>query len=152
MRAFESIGLIFFCNRMHHEHFWGRQFASLFLIYVRKYRKYTIDRWTVVYTVCASAVIDFAIKTVVRFLEKLVNCQTTRWEPLGWSRLGSNQKQCCGFDFTKWHDIYIPEECADEWRQNTLILSHCFMNGVIMFGIMFKAATALESSPQSFDV
>ena len=30
----------------------------MFPIYVRKYRKYTIDRWIVVYTVCASAVIS----------------------------------------------------------------------------------------------
>ena len=32
--------------------FWGSQCAFVFPIYVRKYRKYTIDRWTV----CASAV------------------------------------------------------------------------------------------------
>ena len=38
--------------------FWGRQCAFMFPIYVRKYRKYTIDRWIVVYTVCASAVIS----------------------------------------------------------------------------------------------
>ena len=38
--------------------FWGRQCAFVFPIYVRKYRKYTIDRWIVVYTVCASAVIS----------------------------------------------------------------------------------------------
>ena len=43
---------------MHHEYFWGRQCAFVFPIYVRKYRKYTIDRWIVVYTVCASAVIS----------------------------------------------------------------------------------------------
>ena len=38
--------------------FWGRQYAFLFPIYVRKYRKYTIDRWIVVYTACAPAVIS----------------------------------------------------------------------------------------------
>ena len=38
--------------------FWGRQCAFVFPIYVRKYRKYTTDRWIVVYTVCASAVIS----------------------------------------------------------------------------------------------
>ena len=43
---------------MHHEYFWGRQCAFVFPIYVRKYRKYTIDRWIVVHTVCASAVIS----------------------------------------------------------------------------------------------
>ena len=37
--------------------FLGRQCAFVFPIYVRKYRKQTIDRWIVVYTVCASAVI-----------------------------------------------------------------------------------------------
>ena len=38
--------------------FGGRQRAFMFHIYVRKYRKYTIDRRIVVYTVCASAVIS----------------------------------------------------------------------------------------------
>ena len=38
--------------------FLGRQCAFVSLLYVRKYRKYTIDRWIVVYTVCASAVIS----------------------------------------------------------------------------------------------
>ena len=35
--------------------FWGREFVFVFPIYVQKY---TIDRWIVVYTVCASAVIS----------------------------------------------------------------------------------------------
>ena len=38
--------------------FWSRQCGFVFPIYVRKYRKYTIDRWIVVHTVCASAVIS----------------------------------------------------------------------------------------------
>ena len=38
--------------------FWGRQLLSCVPIYVRKYRKYTIDRWIGVYTVCASGVIS----------------------------------------------------------------------------------------------
>ena len=38
--------------------FWGCQCAFVFPIYVRKYRKYTIDRWIVVYTLCASALIS----------------------------------------------------------------------------------------------
>ena len=49
----------------------------------------------------------------------------------------------------KWHDIYTPEECMDEWRQNNAdlkLLENCVMNGFIMFGIM---ATGLENSPQS---
>ena len=32
--------------------------------------------------------------------------------------MGSNQKQRCGSGSAKWHDIYTPEDCADEWRQN----------------------------------
>ena len=54
------IGLIFFCTGMQHEYFWGRQCAFAFPIYVRKCRKYAIDRWMVVYTVCA-----FAVRSVV---------------------------------------------------------------------------------------
>ena len=38
--------------------FWDRQCAFMFPIYIRKYRKYTIDWWIVMYTVCASAVIS----------------------------------------------------------------------------------------------
>ena len=38
--------------------FLGRQCASVFPIYVRKYWKYKIDSWIVVYTVCAFAVIS----------------------------------------------------------------------------------------------
>ena len=68
----------------------------------------------------------------------------------------SNQKQRCGSEFTKWHDdIYTPEECADEWRQNNAdlkLLKNWVMNGFIMFGIMFMTATGLKNSPQSFDV
>ena len=47
----------------------------MFPIYVRKYRKYTIDQWLVVYTVCASAVIsplrqwlDSYVKTRLKML------------------------------------------------------------------------------------
>ena len=32
--------------------------------------------------------------------------------------MGSNQKQRCGSEFTKWHNIYTPEESANESRQN----------------------------------
>ena len=62
--------------------------------------------------------------------------------------MGSNQKQRCGSKFAKWHDIYRPEKCADEWRQNNADIKYCVMNGFIMF----MTATALENSPQSFDV
>ena len=42
--------------------------------------------------------------------------------------------------FAKWHDIYTPEECAEQWRQSNAdlkLLENCVMNGFIMFGIMF---------------
>ena len=65
------------------------------------------------------------------------------------------KKQRRGSEFAKWHDIYTPEECAEEWGQNNAdlkLLENCVMNGFIMLGIMFMMATGLESSPQSFDV
>ena len=68
--------------------------------------------------------------------------------------MGSNQKQSFGSEFAKLHDIYTPEECADEWRQNNAdlkLLENCVMNGFIVFGILFMTATGLENSPQSFD-
>ena len=53
---------------------------------------------------------------------KLLNCQMMQWVPRGWVPLASSRweqpKQHCGSEFAKWHDIYTPEECADEWRQN----------------------------------
>ena len=69
--------------------------------------------------------------------------------------MGSNQKQRCGSEFAKWHDIYAREKCADEWRQNNTdlkLLEKCVMNGFIMFSIMFMTANGLENSPQSVDV
>ena len=67
----------------------------------------------------------------------------------------SNQKQGALWLWAKWHDIYTPQECAEEWKQNNSdlkLLENCVMNGFIMFGIMFMTATRLENSPQSFDV
>ena len=81
----------------------------------------------------------------IRPIQKLHSCQTTT----------RNQKQLCGSEFAKWHDIYTPEECADEWRQNNAdlkLLENFIMNGFIIFGIRFMTATGLENSPQSFDV
>ena len=83
----------------------------------------------------------------MRPIQMLLNCQaTTRGGccsiyPDG---MGSNQKQRCGSEFAKWHDIYTPEECVDEWRQNNAdlkLLGNCDMNGFIMFDIMFMTAT-----------
>ena len=69
--------------------------------------------------------------------------------------MGSNQKQRCGSEFAKWHDIYTQEECADEWKQHNAdlkLLKNLVMDGFKMFGFMFMTATGLENSPQSFDV
>ena len=66
----------------------------------------------------------------IRPIQKLLNCQTTMRGPF--IPMGSNQKQRCGSEFVKWHDIYKPEECADEWRQNNAdlkLLENCVMNG-----------------------
>ena len=58
-----QIILIFFCTGMHHGYFLRSSMCFRVPIYVRKYRKYTIDRWKVV---CFRG--DFAIKTMVGFL------------------------------------------------------------------------------------
>ena len=51
-------------------------------------------------------------------IQKLLNRQTTRWVPLDSSRRRTTKNRRCGSEFAKWNDIYIPEECEDEWRQN----------------------------------
>ena len=48
------------------------------------------------------------------WIEKLLNCQTdvvgaTQLIPMG---------SAVALEFAKWHEIYTPEECANEWRQN----------------------------------
>ena len=160
--------------------------------------KNTIDRWTMVDTVCASAVISplrlqlekcvtrWSILFHMQYFQLLtsfviflyielalvcwrnrqcslfwdyipdsdffcINCQTTWWVSLDWSPWGAAKKRCSS-ELVKWHNIYTPEECADEWRQKKLIESYCVMNVFIIFGIMFVTASALENSPQSFDV
>ena len=57
LQFFEIVGLIFFCIRMHYVYFLSHEWASMILIFDRNYRKYTINRWRVLYAVCASAVI-----------------------------------------------------------------------------------------------
>ena len=52
------VSLISFCTGIHHEYFCRSAMCFRIPIYVRKYRKCTIDRRIVVYTVCASAVIS----------------------------------------------------------------------------------------------
>ena len=84
------------------------------------------------------------------------SCQTTtRGRCCSIHPDGEQPKQRCGSEFAKWHDIYTPEECADEWRQNNAdlkLLENCVTKCFIMFGIMFMTATGPENSPQSFDV
>ena len=62
--------------------------------------------------------------------------------------------QRCNSEFAKWHDIYMPEECADEWMQNNAYFKWLgVMNGfIIRHHYSFKTATRLDNSPQSFDV
>ena len=55
--------------------------------------------------------------SAIRLIEMLP-CQMSRWVPLGWSRWGATKHQHRNFEYAKWHDIYTPEECADEWMQN----------------------------------
>ena len=58
MQGFEIVVLIFFCTRMQYEYFLRYECASMFLIFVRKYRKYTNNRGRMLYIVCASALIS----------------------------------------------------------------------------------------------
>ena len=41
--------------------------------------------------------------------------------------MGSNQTRRCNSEFAKWHEIYTPEECADEWMQNNTDLKWLFI-------------------------
>ena len=45
MQGFEIVGLIF-STRMHYEYFWGLEYVSVFLSFVRKYRKFEL-RWKI---------------------------------------------------------------------------------------------------------
>ena len=54
----------------------------------------------------------------IRWIEKLLNCQTPWWVLLGCSQWGATPKQHCGSEFVLRHAIYTLEECVDEWRQN----------------------------------
>ena len=66
MQGFEIADLIFFCILMHYDYF--KVLNVLPCFFVRKYRKYTINRWRMVCAVCASAVI-WKIKTVDEFMQ-----------------------------------------------------------------------------------
>ena len=154
--------------------FWGRQCAFVF-IYVRKYRKYTIDRWIVVHTVCASAV----IQPLRQWLDSYTKTRLKIWHTfkhfihmqyfllptnlvivfVHWVSTGVlyEPRQCSLF----WD--YIPEsklcrgvrgrmKAKQRWFKVTRELCHSRMNGFIIFGIMFMTAPGLENSPQSFGV
>ena len=89
--------------------------------------------------------------------------------------MGSIETQRCNSEFAKWHDVYTPEECADElmqknadftclyvytpeecadeWMRKTLsLLNDYVMNGFIMSGTVFITDTPLDNSTQSFGV
>ena len=51
-------------------------------------------------------------------IEKLPNCQNSRWVPPGWSRWGATKHKNCDSRYAKWHDIYTPERCTHKWMQN----------------------------------
>ena len=103
-------------------------------------------------SICATRPVHIPTNTEVAQLPN----NDARWVLLqAFIPMGSNQKQRSGSVVAKWHDIYTPEECADELRQNNAdlkLLENCVMNGLIIFGIMFMTATGLENSPHSFDV
>ena len=67
MQSFEIVDLIFFCTTLPYEYL-DPDYDSVFLILVRKYRTYTINRWRVVCSVGPRC--DFTIKTVVVFVRK----------------------------------------------------------------------------------
>ena len=78
MQGFKIVGSIFVleCSMS----ILGHHCASVFLIFVRKYRKYTINRWGVVYAVCASTVI-LHLKQYLGPRNKLAwkLCHTLHW-------------------------------------------------------------------------
>ena len=75
------------------------------------------------------------------------SCSTVKqWRAVGAAPF---QKQRRGSELVKWHEIYTPEECADEWRQNNVdlkLLENCVMNGFIMCGIMFMTDWRIRHS------
>ena len=71
----QIIGLIFVCTDMHREDFLRSSMCFRVPHLCSKYRKYTIDRWIVVYTVCASAVIS----PLRQWLDSYVKTRLKMW-------------------------------------------------------------------------
>ena len=154
---------------------WGRQCAFVFPIYVRKYRKYTIDRWIVVYTVCASVVIsplrqwlDSYAKTCLKMWHTFKHfihmqyfcCRLTLLSSL-YIELAlvcctnPDNVNCFGTIFPNLNFVFasICAACpvhiqSDQYRSCSTVNNVT----IIVFGIMFMTATGLENSPQSFGV
>ena len=92
--------------------FLGRQCAFVFPIYVRKYQKYTIDRWIVVYTVCASAVIS----PLRQWLDSYAKTRLKMWHTF--KHFIHMQYFCCRLIFVHWVTtgvLYEPRQCSLFW-------------------------------------
>ena len=126
--------------------FLGRQCAFVFPIYVRKYRKQTIDRWIVVYTVCASAVISPLRQWLDSYAKTRLKMSHTFKHLFKWYTF------CCRLILLSL-SLYIELALVCCMNNADLkLLENCVMNGFIIFGIMCMTATGLENSPQSFGV
>ena len=68
MRASEILGLIFFCTRIHHEHFLWTSICFRAPHFCSKIHVYHWSMDSGVHSVCSRG--DFAIKTVIGFLRK----------------------------------------------------------------------------------
>ena len=80
-QGFEIVDLILFCTTMPYEYFKVVNVLPCFPFLFQKYRKYTINRWRVVYAMCAAAVIS-PLSILVGFLRWLVWKCVTRWSVL----------------------------------------------------------------------
>ena len=87
----------------------------------------------------------------IRPIQKLPNCQTPTHGGY------CNQKQCCGSEFAKWHDIYKPEGARTNEGKTTTIWSYSPGSYSRTASWMVSCLAlcswqSLENSPQSFDV
>ena len=121
---------------MHHEYFWGRQCAFVFPIYVRKYRKYTIDRWIVVYTFCASAVIS----PLRQWLDSYAKTRLKMWHTFTGKHLIHMQYLCCWLILLSFLYIELALVCCTN-PDNV----HCF--GTIFPNLNFGFASICVAHP-----
>ena len=64
--------------------------------------------------------------------------------------MGASNKQCCNSEFVIWHNIYIPEGCADEWMQNDADCKWLCHEWFHYTRHHIHGATRLNNLPQSF--